>query len=192
MVRPARVGFFGRFSSACGLAAASFPSVSGPKKPTTPSKTRRKLAFAALCVTLGALAAGLIWTRTDGAITDDFVAAVPAESALDAVASYLGVAAEHWTLGARPADANTPDPERFREEIAPFLAEPAAANASDSVVFVGSSSIRLWSTLAADFPERAVLNRGFGGSTFSDLLHFHDELVDDRHLVPTDNIALGR
>jgi len=33
-----------------------------------------------------------------------------------------------------------------------------------AVLFIGSSSIRLWYMLEADFAEVAVINRGFGGS----------------------------
>ncbi len=45
------------------------------------------------------------------------------------------------------------------------------------VLFVGSSSIRLWTNLAATFPEWPVINRGFGGSTMADLLQCQDRLV---------------
>ncbi|MCP5556902.1 MAG: hypothetical protein H7A55_04030 [Verrucomicrobiaceae bacterium] len=45
------------------------------------------------------------------------------------------------------------------------------------IVFVGSSSIRKWTTLAADFPGLPVINRGFGGSQMSDLLQYFDRLV---------------
>ncbi|MCB1211108.1 MAG: hypothetical protein KDK97_17425, partial [Verrucomicrobiales bacterium] len=41
----------------------------------------------------------------------------------------------------------------------------------------GSSSIRKWTTLAADFPGLPVINRGFGGSQMSDLLQYFDRLV---------------
>jgi lysophospholipase L1-like esterase len=41
-----------------------------------------------------------------------------------------------------------------------------------SVLFVGSSSIRMWKSLSEDFPFTNVLNRGFGGSQMSDLRHF--------------------
>lgn len=51
--------------------------------------------------------------------------------------------------------------------------EPFAKN---GIVFVGSSSIRMWDT-DRSFPEREVLNRGFGGSQTSDVLQFLDELV---------------
>jgi lysophospholipase L1-like esterase len=37
-----------------------------------------------------------------------------------------------------------------------------------AVVFVGSSSIRLWTSLATDFPGVPVINRGFGGSMIAD------------------------
>jgi hypothetical protein len=36
------------------------------------------------------------------------------------------------------------------------------------VLFIGSSSIRAWSTLAEDFPGVPVINRGFGGSAIAD------------------------
>jgi len=45
------------------------------------------------------------------------------------------------------------------------------------IVFVGSSSIRKWTTLAADFPHHQVLNRGFGGSQLIDSVHFADRIV---------------
>lgn len=45
------------------------------------------------------------------------------------------------------------------------------------IVFTGSSSIRLWETLAKDFPRQSVLNRGFGGSHISDVIHYADRIV---------------
>lgn len=46
----------------------------------------------------------------------------------------------------------------------------------DSVLFVGSSSIRLWET-ARRFPEFPVINRGFGGSTIHDINLFVERIV---------------
>lgn len=46
-----------------------------------------------------------------------------------------------------------------------------------AIVFVGSSSIRKWTTLADDFPHHRVLNRGFGGSQLGDSVHFADRIV---------------
>ncbi len=48
---------------------------------------------------------------------------------------------------------------------------------SGAVLFVGSSSIRMWKTVQKDFPFVKVLNRGFGGSQMSDLLYYTDRIV---------------
>ncbi len=45
-----------------------------------------------------------------------------------------------------------------------------------SVLFVGSSSIRLWD-LKKSFPDRATSNHGFGGSQMADSVHFFDRIV---------------
>jgi lysophospholipase L1-like esterase len=47
---------------------------------------------------------------------------------------------------------------------------------SDAVLFVGSSSIRLWPTREC-FEEFAVINRGFGGSQISDVNYFTKQIV---------------
>lgn len=45
------------------------------------------------------------------------------------------------------------------------------------VVFVGSSSIVKWASLARDFPGMPVINRGFGGSQLADSVTFADRIV---------------
>ncbi|WP_115512475.1 MULTISPECIES: SGNH/GDSL hydrolase family protein [Xanthomonas] len=45
------------------------------------------------------------------------------------------------------------------------------------IVFVGSSSIRFWDTLAQDFPGKPVINRGFGGSEVRDSTWYADRIV---------------
>lgn len=45
------------------------------------------------------------------------------------------------------------------------------------VVFYGSSSVRFWTTLAADFPESDPLNLGFGGSTLAACAWYFDRLI---------------
>jgi len=47
----------------------------------------------------------------------------------------------------------------------------------DAILFVGSSSIRLWQSLARDFPDHKVINRGFGGSHLADSVAFVDRIV---------------
>jgi lysophospholipase L1-like esterase len=44
------------------------------------------------------------------------------------------------------------------------------------LLFVGSSSIRLWD-VEKTLPGRAILNRGFGGSQMSDVLHYLDRIM---------------
>jgi lysophospholipase L1-like esterase len=46
-----------------------------------------------------------------------------------------------------------------------------------SVVFVGSSSIRFWSSLAEDMAPLPVLNRGFGGSQMHHVAHAAPRIV---------------
>jgi lysophospholipase L1-like esterase len=67
---------------------------------------------------------------------------------------------------------------RWEKEIAAYEASdrtnppPKAA-----LLFIGSSTVRLWKTLADDFPEHKVINRGFGGSQIVDSTHFADRLI---------------
>jgi lysophospholipase L1-like esterase len=85
----------------------------------------------------------------------------------------LGVA----LLTATTALAQT-QTNRFDAEIRAYEASdrtnPPPKNA---VLFIGSSSIRLWKTLAQDFPDHRVINRGFGGSQIADSVHFADKIV---------------
>lgn len=50
-------------------------------------------------------------------------------------------------------------------------------NKQSSIVFTGSSSIKYWKTIQKDFPDKNIINTGFGGSTTEDLLLFIDDLV---------------
>lgn len=50
-------------------------------------------------------------------------------------------------------------------------------NQRETILFTGSSSVRLWKNLEVSFPEHQILNTGFGGSQASDLLYHLDELV---------------
>lgn len=66
----------------------------------------------------------------------------------------------------------------FEDEIRRFeAADRANPPAPGAALFVGSSSIRLWSTLAQDFPEVRTLNRGFGGSQIADSVRLVDRIV---------------
>ncbi len=77
----------------------------------------------------------------------------------------------------RPAAA-AHDVARWEGEIKAFeAADRASPPQKGGVLFLGSSTIRLWSTLARDFPDQKVTNRGFGGSEIADATHFADRIV---------------
>lgn len=67
---------------------------------------------------------------------------------------------------------------RWENEIAALVATGTSnPPPKDATLFIGSSTIRLWKTLAQDFPGQPVINRGFGGSFVEDPTHFADRLV---------------
>lgn len=51
------------------------------------------------------------------------------------------------------------------------------ATPEDGVLLLGSSSIRFWKTAAEDLAPYPVIQRGFGGSTFSDVVIFAERLI---------------
>src|SRR6267378_6058985 len=48
---------------------------------------------------------------------------------------------------------------------------------SGGIVFTGASSIRLWDTLVAEMKPLDVINRGFGGSQYTDLNQYAKRIV---------------
>ena len=69
------------------------------------------------------------------------------------------------------------DPARFRKAIERFeAADEREAPPRGAVLFVGSSSIRMWK-LEESFPDLVTINRGFGGSHISDSIAYSDRIV---------------
>ena len=69
-------------------------------------------------------------------------------------------------------------PSQWEPDIAQFEAQDRASPPRPgSIVFVGSSSIKMWTTLDRDFPGVPVLNRGFGGSEAGDVAQFAERIV---------------
>lgn len=106
-----------------------------------------------------------------------------------------------------PAEAaEPPSPEyvaahtRWKSAITAFdEADKARLPQADGVLFVGSSTVRMWSSLAQDFSEwPVVINRGFGGSTMNECRLLVRELVlryKPRHVLVyagDNDLALGR
>ncbi|WP_431273811.1 SGNH/GDSL hydrolase family protein [Variovorax ureilyticus] len=68
---------------------------------------------------------------------------------------------------------------KWQKELNAFdAADRERLPAAGGVLFVGSSTIRMWPHIAQDFPQQpVVINRGFGGSTMEDASLFARDLV---------------
>lgn len=77
------------------------------------------------------------------------------------------------------SNAQTYDRERIWEKEINAFAEIDRKQTppENAVLFVGSSSIRLWENLRRSFPKIKVINRGFGGSRLEDVVHYFDQIV---------------
>ena len=106
------------------------------------------------------------------------------------VLAALGVPA----LAAEPAPAAQPsraaahpDVTRWERDVAALEAlDGRQADPPDAILFIGSSSIRLWESIAADMAPWPVVRRGYGGARYRDLCHFAPRLVakhDPRAIV---------
>ncbi|MBI1388132.1 MAG: hypothetical protein GC154_06760 [bacterium] len=77
--------------------------------------------------------------------------------------------------------AQNQGPDRWENDIAAFERQDQQNPPPESLVlFVGSSSIRIWD-LDRWFPEIETLNRGFGGSQMEDSVYFFDRIVKPYH-----------
>ncbi len=68
---------------------------------------------------------------------------------------------------------------RFQEDVDALVKkyENIKESTKETIVFTGSSSIRLWKNLDSIFPKYQIINTGFGASLSGDLLRFSDELI---------------
>jgi lysophospholipase L1-like esterase len=89
---------------------------------------------------------------------------------------FIGLLTVPRSAGAQETDGS--DPKEWESVIQAFEAKDAEEPPpEEAVLFVGSSSIRGWETVDADFPAIDAINRGFGGSEFSDLNYYIDRIV---------------
>jgi lysophospholipase L1-like esterase len=81
-------------------------------------------------------------------------------------------------IASRAADNSATKSHPFEKDIEAFeAADKKSPPPQGAVLFIGSSSIRMWKTLATDFPDQKVINRGFGGSELADSVYFADRIV---------------
>ncbi len=76
------------------------------------------------------------------------------------------------------APTTAPTSQPYEKEILAFeTADHREAPPTGAVLFLGSSSIRKWTTVARDFPNEKVINRGFGGSKIADSVRYADRIA---------------
>jgi len=74
--------------------------------------------------------------------------------------------------------AEARDYTKWEKEVAAYeAADRRNPPPKNGILFIGSSTIRLWKTLSDDFPDHKVINRGFGGTEIVDSTHFADRLI---------------
>lgn len=91
---------------------------------------------------------------------------------------FVPVAALFLAAAAPSSEGPKPDPSfPFSNEIEAFARfDRAGPRLADATLFIGSSSIRLWDVVAS-FPATGIVNRGFGGATTPDVLHYYKRLL---------------
>ncbi|HEY5804159.1 MAG TPA: SGNH/GDSL hydrolase family protein [Lysobacter sp.] len=92
--------------------------------------------------------------------------------------ALLTACASTPTAPASAPAAQLDDSAKWESDIAAFeQADSVVRRRPGGVVFVGSSSIRLWSSLGDDLPAAAPINRGFGGSRIRDTTYYAQRIV---------------
>jgi hypothetical protein len=66
----------------------------------------------------------------------------------------------------------------YWKEIQAFQHQDSiSAPPKKAILFVGSSSFRLWNDVQKDFPKHIIINRGFGGSSLPDVIRYADDII---------------
>jgi len=73
--------------------------------------------------------------------------------------------------------AQLPDPTRFADQVAELAKAAKNVDTENLILFTGSSSVRMWKDLDERYPDKNILNHGFGGSVMNDLNYFLEPLV---------------
>ena len=108
---------------------------------------------------------------------------------LFAAASIGAIHANAQPADAQPADVSESSAdlldayrdeshERWETTISQMEAQDQAeTDPENAILFIGSSSIRLWDTIAEDMAPYPVIQRGFGGSKYSDVAVYAKRLI---------------
>jgi lysophospholipase L1-like esterase len=69
-------------------------------------------------------------------------------------------------------------PPPFQKDVDAFVVQDRRqAPPANPVLLIGSSSFTFWKDVQQAFPGFPILNRGFGGSSLTDLIHFAPEII---------------
>ena len=93
-------------------------------------------------------------------------------------ALFCAIPAVLFVLTAGASPALSAEPNRWEPAITQFESLDAVNPPSPgAILFIGSSSIRMWKTLAEDMAPMRVINRGFGGSGIGDAVQYAGRIV---------------
>jgi lysophospholipase L1-like esterase len=101
------------------------------------------------------------WIPAFAGVTSIIFVAFCALLASSAAMAQLQTGSEYWEKDIRKFEA----------------ADKANPPKPGAILFIGSSSIEHWKDVASDFPDKRVLNRGFGGSRIADSTYFAGRIV---------------
>lgn len=74
--------------------------------------------------------------------------------------------------------ANSVDAQPFYNEILAFKKQDSLVKpATNAILFAGSSTFRLWHNIKDDFRGFPIINRGFGGSSLTDVIRYTEEIL---------------
>ena len=66
----------------------------------------------------------------------------------------------------------------FWDEIEAFRkSDSVSFPPKNAILFVGSSSFRMWEDVQKDFPGSVIINRGFGGSSLPDVIRYQKDII---------------
>ena len=83
-----------------------------------------------------------------------------------------------FLFGMLTSSAQTSTAIPFQDEIEVFLKKDSILMpAANSILFVGSSSFNYWKDISNYFPGYPIINRGFGGSSLTDVIYFNEETI---------------
>lgn len=74
---------------------------------------------------------------------------------------------------------NLPEVKAWENDIQKFeQLDKSETYPNDAILFAGSSSIRLWTTLERDMAPYPIIQRGYGGAKLSDFVVYADRIFD--------------